>query len=100
MQCPNCNKEAITKRKFLSKVTPKGIKCTNCGVDLKLNKLLVITYYFSLIFGIIAGVIAIILSEKYKFNFIEGLVTFVIIALIVAIPMEHFAWKKGELIKK
>lgn len=91
MNCPKCNKSAISFIKWASGMSAFKTNCANCGIELKANSTTVIGFIVTLV--LVA--IFVILSRNYiDSELSKGYVRY-ILALPIAITLAFVVYKLG-----
>jgi len=96
MKCPKCNKQAISKFRFIIKMTLKSFTCQNCGTVLKFRKLPRRIYYtIIIIIAFLFGFSKRRIEDIFDINisWLLILLTIIVIAIIADIIM----WRYGKL---
>lgn len=95
MKCPKCGKQPLSLARFVLGLNSNKIKCRNCNSKLKANHLLIILYYTGLLSGSFLGIFFYIMLEVLNWDLYIALSITLGYFVLVGVPLEMFAWKKG-----
>ena len=96
MKCPECNEQAISRFRYLIKLTMKPFKCHNCGTFLKFGKLhRRVLFYTVLITGFIFGFFERSIENTFEIN-ISWYIILVTMVLTIII-VDWIAWRLARL---
>lgn len=93
--CPKCGELPLTIGQFVRKFDMRKAKCRNCGTALKGNRILHILFWCAVAVGAWAAGLGIYLEEARDWPSLSGFLLIVGAALVLGIPAEILAWKKG-----
>ena len=97
MKCPKCNKQAISRFRFIIKISFKPFTCQNCGTLLKFGKLPRRIFYTIMIIAFLFGFSKRRIEDIFDINisWLFILITVIVIAIIADIII----WRYGKLEK-
>ena len=97
MNCPKCNKKAISALRFFFKISPRNIKCQDCGSELKFAKRWKRAFYIIIAVALLLGFFT---TSEWSANILgfQFSSTIVFVAfLVVAAIADYLIWSFGTL---
>jgi len=97
MNCPKCNKKAISGIRFLFKLSPENILCQNCGTELKFGETLKLFFYIVMSTSAMLGFFCSFEWSEHIFGFQLSPIAFTVSFIVLLLITDWIIWFFGTL---